>query len=149
MVHFQLVCLFGFLLSLLSGVCFFFFLFVWVGGGFSGLWVYVFFIQNNIAMTSPVLKQVQILYVCLNLLHMAGSRAFSFKGQNSGNRYFINLNEQGPRPGIIHIWLLYFNTVIKSQNLSVKPKQPNILLQKVTLLNCLQLQSIFSMLYKF
>lgn len=148
MVHFQLVCLFGFLLSLLSGVCFFV-LFVWVGGGFSGLWVYVFFIQNNIAMTSPVLKQVQILYVCLNLLHMAGSKAFSFKGQNSGNRYFINLNEQGPRPGIIHIWLLYFNTVIKSQNLSVKPKQPNILLQKVTLLNCLQLQSIFSMLYKF
>lgn len=51
-------------------------------------------VQNNIAMRSPVLKQVQILCECLNLLHMPGRGEFSFKGPNSGNRYFINLNEQ-------------------------------------------------------
>lgn len=69
---------------------------------------------------------------------MAGSRQFSLKGPDSGNRYFIN--EQGPRPGIIHIWVLYFNTLFNSQNPSVKPKQPNILLQKVSLLSFLQLE---------
>lgn len=80
-------------------------------------------------ITISVFKKLQILYVCLNFLHMSGSREFSFKGPNSENRYFINLNEQGPRLGIIPTWLLYFNTLFKSQYLSTKPKQPNILLE--------------------